>query len=172
MPSLRTAINAKCKQCSYDPMDRAHGVTKWPIAAFPRAHSTPSGHNPRRASKPRKLAKSRSFPTLPTQHDKEDSRMTRQRKAVALGGAHGSQGFMTSVEYCPPEDRANQRAALLVHLRRHGSITTSEARRWYAIMSPASRVFELRRQGHAIATRRDPVQRCARYVMDLAGDHA
>jgi len=22
MPSLRTAINAKCKQCSYDPLDR------------------------------------------------------------------------------------------------------------------------------------------------------
>lgn len=91
--------------------------------------------------------------------------MAEKSKAVAAGTAHGSQINKTGVDYCPPERRANQRATLLGHLRQHGNISTGEARAAYRIMHPASRMLELRRQGHGIITRRDPIQKCARYVL-------
>ena len=95
--------------------------------------------------------------------------MAGKKKAVGAGYAHGS-GIINAAgaAYCPPDDRAHQRAVLLDHLRQRGSISTIEARRQYSIMSPASRVFELRGMGHGIITRRDPVQKCARY--HLAAD--
>jgi len=89
--------------------------------------------------------------------------MAQKHEAVAAGTAHGSDTHSAGTVYCPPEDRANQRAAILAHLKQHRSISTLEARRWLSIMSPASRIFELRRRGHNILTERDPVQRCARY---------
>ena len=95
--------------------------------------------------------------------------MAGKRKAAPAGDGNGSGIDSAGVEYCPPEDRANQRAVILAHLKRHGSISTSEARRWHNIMSPASRVFELRRQGLGIITRRDPIQRCARYHLAVGG---
>ena len=94
--------------------------------------------------------------------------MAGKHEAVAAGTAHGSDTHSAGVEYCPLEDRANQRTTILAHLRRRGSISTLEARRWLSIMSPASRIFELRRRGHNILTERDPVQKCARY--HLAAD--
>lgn len=51
-----------------------------------------------------------------------------------------------------PQDGARQRACILQHLRQHGEISTIEARERYGIMSPASRVLELRRAGHQIDT--------------------
>jgi len=45
-----------------------------------------------------------------------------------------------------------QRQRLLTHLREKGSICTSEAREQLAVMSPAPRVLELRREGWKIAT--------------------
>jgi hypothetical protein len=101
--------------------------------------------------------------------------MAGKSKAVALAGAHGSKGIEAGVKYCPLEHRANQRAVILTHLKRRGSISTAEARRLYSVMSPASRILELRRQGLGIITRRDPVQKCARYHMAVdpaGGDHA
>jgi len=51
-----------------------------------------------------------------------------------------------------PQDGARQRACILQHLRQNGEISTTEARERYGIMSPASRVLELRRAGHQIDT--------------------
>jgi hypothetical protein len=100
--------------------------------------------------------------------------MDRDEKAVTAGDSHGSSTHSAGVEYCPLEDRENQRTVILAHLKRHGSLSTAEARRWYFIMSPASRIFELRRRRHAILTERDPNQKCARYhLTDQGGaDHA
>ncbi|WP_295538260.1 helix-turn-helix domain-containing protein [uncultured Thiohalocapsa sp.] len=89
--------------------------------------------------------------------------MTGKREAAAAGTAHGSEGIEAGTAYCPTETRATQRQILLDHLRRHGSISTIEARLQHHIMSPASRVKELRDRGEHILTRRDRRQRCARY---------
>jgi len=48
--------------------------------------------------------------------------------------------------------RAGQRLAILKYLQEHGSITTLQAREELGIMSPASRVLELREQDHRIIT--------------------
>jgi hypothetical protein len=100
--------------------------------------------------------------------------MADKTKAAALAGAHGSSAIGSAgVDYCPPETRATQRATILGHLKRHGSISTIEARLHYFIMSPAARVLELKRQGHTILTERDRRQRCARYHLAAgsAGGH-
>ena len=55
-----------------------------------------------------------------------------------------------------------QRARLLNWLRTEGAIATTECRELLAIMSPAARVLELRRQGFDIRTLR-------RYVADGEG---
>ena len=76
-------------------------------------------------------------------------------------------------DYSTPEARANQRSALLAYLRRNGSISTFEARDLMAVAHPAGRSNELRRQGHGITTRRDPLQECARHHLAVnqgAGD--
>jgi hypothetical protein len=48
--------------------------------------------------------------------------------------------------------RALQRARLLKHLREVGPITTQQARNTLNIYFPPARVFELRKEGHAIQT--------------------
>jgi len=48
--------------------------------------------------------------------------------------------------------RAGQRLAILKYLQEHGSLTTLQARDELGIMSPASRVLELREQGYNIIT--------------------
>ena len=100
--------------------------------------------------------------------------MHRDEKAAIAGDGHGFDSHSTDLEYCPLEDRENQRAVIVAHLKRNGSLTTAEARRWYFIMSPASRIFELRRRGHDILTERDLIQKSARYhLTDQGGaDHA
>ncbi|MBU4396472.1 MAG: helix-turn-helix domain-containing protein, partial [Proteobacteria bacterium] len=45
-----------------------------------------------------------------------------------------------------------QRAAILDHLSRYGTLTTLEARSGLDIMHPAARVMELRQQGKQIDT--------------------
>lgn len=50
--------------------------------------------------------------------------------------------------------RYNQRMAILKHLKRYGSISTLQARQ-AGIMSPASRIKELREAGHIIKTVQD-----------------
>ena len=76
----------------------------------------------------------------------------------------GGQGSKTRYVYNTPSAGADQehhsqpaavqRARLLAMLRR-GPVTTLEARA-VAIMSPATRIFELKRQGHRIVTTRLP----------------
>jgi len=50
--------------------------------------------------------------------------------------------------------KANQRRALLTHLKQHGKVSTIESREQLGISHPAARVMELRRQGFQIETRR------------------
>ena len=57
--------------------------------------------------------------------------------------------------------RARQRFVIYTDLRK-GPVSTIYAREVLGIMSPAARVMELRRQGHAIVTR-------AGHVVDAAG---
>jgi len=66
----------------------------------------------------------------------------------------------------------NQRLKLLDYFRKHGSITTSQARELLDIYSPPARVFELKREGYLIATVWDSwtsdygiKHRIARYVL-------
>lgn len=96
--------------------------------------------------------------------------MSTNENAVPAVTGSGVQSIADTA-YCPPEQAATQRAIILAHLARHGSLSTLEARRWYSIMSPASRVFELRGMGHRIITRRDPDHRCARYHLAGGGAH-
>lgn len=49
-------------------------------------------------------------------------------------------------------DAAAQRSRVLDFLRRHGSLSTLDARHLIDVMHPAARVMELRRFGHDIAT--------------------
>jgi hypothetical protein len=58
----------------------------------------------------------------------------------------------------------NQQQTILAHLRSHHSITTLEAREMF-IMSPASRIMELKKQGHNIVTHRIGKNRIAKYVL-------
>lgn len=89
--------------------------------------------------------------------------MTGKRKAAAAGVRHGSKGIEGGESYCPPSRRQTQREKLLAYLRQHGSVTTADARRWLNIMSPASRIMELKRAGYSIVRRYDEHQGCARY---------
>lgn len=49
-------------------------------------------------------------------------------------------------------DAAAQRSRVLEFLRRHGSLSTLDARHLIDVMHPAARVMELRRFGYEIAT--------------------
>lgn len=70
---------------------------------------------------------------------------------------------MTAQNQFDPSDTAKyrQRATLYTDLRK-GPVSTIYARETLGIMSPAARIMELRRQGHAIVTR-------AGQVVDAAG---
>ena len=59
----------------------------------------------------------------------------------------------------------SQQAQILEHLQASQSITTLEARENLFIMSPASRVFELKERGFNIITQRVGKSRIARYVL-------
>jgi hypothetical protein len=59
----------------------------------------------------------------------------------------------------------SQQAQILEHLQTLHSITTLEARENLFIMSPASRVFELKERGFNIITQRVGKSRIARYVL-------
>jgi hypothetical protein len=52
----------------------------------------------------------------------------------------------------PSISKEAQRERLLNALREHGEISTDDCRSVYHSMSPASRVMELRKQGHSIDT--------------------
>ncbi len=88
---------------------------------------------------------------------------TRRDKAAVDGTYSGSEASGIEKSYCPMERRETQRRRLITYLVEHGSISTIEARRALDIMSPASRVMELRRQGHAIVRRYDAQHGCGRY---------
>ncbi len=68
----------------------------------------------------------------------------------------------------------SQRLQILEHLQRGNSLTTQQSRLELDILSPAPRVFELRKMGHKIITYWDIYEggkgehRIARYVL-LAG---
>ena len=84
---------------------------------------------------------------------------------------------MSEIDFKPCETAlASQRAALLVHLQTHGTISTVTCRDQYGVMSPAARIMELRRAGHLIRTTRcvdfDEAGRrhpCARYELLVGG---
>jgi hypothetical protein len=95
--------------------------------------------------------------------------MHRDEKAVTAGDGHGSNTPSTSFEYCPLEDRENQRTVILAYRKRLGSVTAAEAQRWYLTMSPASWILELQHQCHPIITRRDPAQKCRFYRLTAVG---
>lgn len=68
----------------------------------------------------------------------------------------------TENSFAPGETaKARQRATLYTDLRK-GPVSTVHAREVLGIMSPAARIMELRRQGHAIITR-------VGHVVDAAG---
>lgn len=74
--------------------------------------------------------------------------------------------------------KARQRSTLLAHLHK-GPVSTVRAREELGIGHPAGRVHELRRQGHAIVTRRACVADSqgrehvvASYVLEAGGPHA
>lgn len=61
----------------------------------------------------------------------------------------------SSQDFTPTEaTKANQRQALLSHMKQHGSASTIESRELLGISHPAARVMELRRAGFLIETRR------------------
>lgn len=56
-------------------------------------------------------------------------------------------------DFTPSEEStANQRACLLGHLRKYGELCTITGRESLGIMAVATRIFELRRDGHNIRT--------------------
>lgn len=68
----------------------------------------------------------------------------------------------TENSFTPGETaKARQRAVLFTELLK-GKVSTVHAREVLGIMSPAARIMELRRQGHAIITR-------VGHVVDAAG---
>lgn len=67
-----------------------------------------------------------------------------------------------------------QKARLLTHLRKHGRITTPQARKDLDIMMPGARIFDLKNDGVNIVTHLkniDGHQKVAEYVL-LAGESA
>ena len=91
-------------------------------------------------------------------------------EAATAGDRHGSKGLEAGESYCPPARRRRQRDRLLEHLRERGNISTVEARDWLRMMSPASRIMELRRDGWTIVRRFDKHQGCGRYhLLDQGG---
>jgi helix-turn-helix protein len=72
---------------------------------------------------------------------------------------------------------SNQRKAIYQHLIQEGHLTTLYAREQLGIMSPAARIFELRRNGHMIDTYWTTTvditgtkHREAAYILWLGGD--
>lgn len=70
----------------------------------------------------------------------------------------------TSNDNYPRGTALSQRLELLRHLKQFQTISTLEARRKLGIMSPASRIYELRAEGQPILTRRE-WRGIARYVL-------
>lgn len=68
----------------------------------------------------------------------------------------------------------SQRTAVLKHLRDHGSLSSVEAEAVYKIRRLASRIDELRQDGHPIASvcRKDAVgQRYVKYALENTNGH-
>lgn len=59
----------------------------------------------------------------------------------------------------------SQREKIMLWLSRAGNLTTIQAREYLNIMSPASRVLELKAQGHHIVTYLTAKNRIAKYVL-------
>ena len=68
--------------------------------------------------------------------------MSGNEKAATTGDGHGAKGVAGETVHYPEEQARIQRAVILEYLRR---------------------------MGHSILTRRDPAQRCARYVLPPGG---
>lgn len=97
--------------------------------------------------------------------------MDSKKEAAALAGACRDEVMGVGVrDYCPLPRKIRQRDRLLAYLHENRSISTLEARELLGIMSPASRVMELRRLGWCIVERFDKTQGCGRYYLLQAGD--
>ena len=60
-----------------------------------------------------------------------------------------------NLDFTPGEmTKENQRTALLKHMEAHGGVSTLEGRETLGISHVAGRIFELRRLGYPILTRR------------------
>lgn len=69
------------------------------------------------------------------------------------------------------ETRLKQSESILRYLKKHGSLSTLEAYQM-RILSPASRILELRQQGHSIKTMRNPkMNGMATYVLAEEGGY-
>lgn len=91
--------------------------------------------------------------------------MDRDEKAVpVVGTGHGAKQASSQSDFLP-STAATQRLKLLAYLKRHGSVSTLEARSLLSVMSVAARIWELRHQaGYRIVTHRDH-RRVARYIL-------
>ena len=104
--------------------------------------------------------------------------MTRAHENAAPGEqpGHGAKQASSQDDF-PPSQAGTQRLKLLAYLKRHGHISTIEARAALAIMAPAARIWELKnRAGHRIITHRDH-RRIATYFLlppghEAGGHHA
>jgi len=91
--------------------------------------------------------------------------MAGKRKAAHAGDVGGPGIDSASVDYCPSQRKLTQREKLLAYLKQHGNISTAEARDKLRMMSPASRMMELRQAGYCIIRRYDKHQGCGRYFL-------
>jgi hypothetical protein len=72
----------------------------------------------------------------------------KDNKAASDNGTH--------INFRPSDiSTASQRAQILSYLKLHGSATTLDIRNKLHILSPAPRIFELRKQGLIIATEKE-----------------
>ena len=63
--------------------------------------------------------------------------------------------FEPSIDFKPCDNiRAKQARAILGYMRLHGQISTIEAREVLGVCHVAGRVYDLRRRGHQIQTKR------------------
>lgn len=103
---------------------------------------------------------------MTTKKTKSDQQKTR--------GAGGDIGLKNTVSdpNDTPIDAGTQRARIARYLREKGSLTTLYARNAMFIMSPASRIGELRERGWSIETARVGKRRYADYRLRSPGESA
>jgi hypothetical protein len=96
--------------------------------------------------------------------------MERKEKAASVSATVRGSGKASGTGNYPPPTASSQRVRLARYLGIRGKADTNEIRAKLGIMSPASRVLELRRAGLEILTDRHPETRVATYHLVKGGD--